>query len=219
MKTFDYVLLGIVAVLALIGLFAPSQVDTPVVSESKLVDRVIEVLSEENLSGLVQVGEKVFTDGWSSEDKTGTETASLDTDGNLNIVGTVSGGYKTSPITATTTLTASQNGTHFLLSGTNGITTITLPAVTEAGTYFGFHVAGALATGNVVIDSLEGDNIEGSLIVAGAVVDCDAEDQINFVTDGENIGDYFEMVSTGSQWLLLDSGVLTSAKLTCTDPS
>lgn len=219
MKTFDYVLLGIVAVLALIGLFAPTQSDAPTVSESSVVARVVDILSEDSLSGLVQVGEKVFTDGFSSESKTGTETASLDTDGNLTVAEALAGDMKTVAVTATTTLTAAQSGTHFLLSGSNGLTTITLPAVTDAGTYFGFHVNGSLATGNVVVDSAEGDNIEGTLIVAGAVVDCDAEDQINFVTDGENLGDYFEMVSDGTQWLLLDSGVLTSAKLTCTDPS
>jgi len=117
---------------------------------------------------------------------------------------------------ATTTLTAAQSGTTFYLSGKG--TTITLPAVTE-GVNFRFVVGGALDTANVIIDSAEGDNIEGSLIVAGAVVDCAAVDQINFVVDGENIGDYVEVRSDGTQWLIGDSGVLTSAKMTCTDPS
>lgn len=215
MKTFDYVLLAIVAVLAVIGLATPLQSDAPVVSESNVVDRVIDLLSEQNLSGLVQVGEKVFTDGWSSEDKTGAETSSLDTDGNLTTSGAIYGEYKTTAITATTTLTASQSGTHFLLSGSNGLTTITLPAVSDAGTNFSFHVNGALATGNVVITSAEADNIEGTLIVAGAVVDCATNDVITFVTDGENVGDYVEIVSDGTQWLIVDSGVLTSAKMTC----
>lgn len=219
MKTFDYVLLGIVAVLALIGLFAPTPSNAPTVSESSVVARVVDILSEDSLSGLVQVGEKVFTDGFSSESKTGTETASLDTDGNLTVAEALAGDMKTVAVTATTTLTASQSGTHVLLSGSNGLTTITLPPVADAGSNFSFHVSGALATGNVVVDSAEGDNIEGTLIVAGAVVDCDAEDQINFVTDGENLGDYVEIVSDGTSWLIVDSGVLTSAKMTCTDPS
>jgi len=120
-------------------------------------------------------------------------------------------------IYATTTLTIFDSGTTYYLSASG--TTITLPAVGTEGLNFKFVINGAADTGNFIIDSAEGDNIEGTLIVAGAVVDCDAEDQINFVVDGENIGDYFEIRSDGTQWLLGNSGVLTAAKLTCTDPS
>lgn len=96
--------------------------------------------------------------------------------------------------------------------------TTTLPVAKE-GLFFKFVVAGALDTVNWIIDSAEGDNIEGSLIVAGAVVDCDAEDQVNFVTDGENLGDFLEVRSDGSNWYITQSNALTTAKLTCTDPS
>lgn len=118
--------------------------------------------------------------------------------------------------TATTTLKDVKSGTTYYLSATG--TEIVLPQVYK-GLNFRFVVGGALDTANVVIKSAEGDNIEGTLIVAGAVVDCAAEDQINFITDGENIGDYVEVRSDGTQWLIGDSGVLTSAKMTCTDPS
>ena len=117
----------------------------------------------------------------------------------------------------TTTLTALDSGSTILLSGTG--TDIVLPAVTYTGFNAKFVINGASGVANWIIDSAEGDNIEGTLIVAGAVVDCAAEDQINFVVDGENIGDYFELTSDGTQWLLGDSGVLSSSKLTCTDPS
>lgn len=120
-------------------------------------------------------------------------------------------------IYATTTLFIADSGTTYYLSASG--TTITLPAVSTKGVNFKFIINGAADTGNFIIDSAEGDNIEGTLIVAGAVVDCAAEDQINFVVDGENIGDYFEIVSDGTQWLLGDSGVLTAGKLTCTDPA
>jgi hypothetical protein len=80
-------------------------------------------------------------------------------------------------------------------------------------------VKAAFATTNYVIDSAEGDNIEGTLIVAGAVVDCNAVDQIDFVNDGENLGDYVEIRSDGTKWFIGDSGVLTGSKMTCTDPS
>lgn len=118
---------------------------------------------------------------------------------------------------ATTTLRAVDSGTNYFLSASG--TTIVLPAVGNEGTTYTFTVGGALDTANVVIDSLEGDNIDGTLIVAGAVVDCRGEDQINFVTDGEAVGDYVELLSNGTQWVLVDSGVLTTAKMTCTDPS
>lgn len=97
-------------------------------------------------------------------------------------------------------------------------TTTTLPAARD-GLVYRFVVSGVIDTANWVIDSAEGDNIEGSLIVAGAVVDCDAEDQLNFVADGENLGDYVELRSNGSKWFITQSNVLTTAKLTCTDPT
>ncbi len=119
---------------------------------------------------------------------------------------------------STTTLTIADSGSTYLISGTG--TTITLPAVAQSeGVNFKFMVNGALGVANSIIASAEGDNIEGSLIVAGAVVDCDAEDFINFIQDGENLGDYVEVYSDGSKWYIGDSGALTTSKLTCTDPS
>ena len=117
---------------------------------------------------------------------------------------------------ATTTLSILDSGSTYFLTGSG--TLMTLPSVAE-GLNFKFVVSDALDTANVVIDSAEGDNIEGTLIVAGAVVDCAGEDQINIVVDGENVGDYVELMSDGTQWLIGDSGVLTAGKMTCTDPS
>jgi hypothetical protein len=120
-------------------------------------------------------------------------------------------------ITGADTLTVLDAGQTIFVGGGSG-GTITLPTA-KAGLFFRFQVSAAYDTANIVIDSAEGDNIEGTLIVAGAVVDCDAEDQINFVADGENLGDYVEVISDGTNWLIVDSGVLTAAKMTCTDPS
>lgn len=117
-------------------------------------------------------------------------------------------------IYATTTLNLKDSGTNYMVSASG--TTITLPSVKAKGTHYRFTVGGALDTGNVMVTSAEGDNIEGTLIVAGAVVDCDAVDAINFIVDGENVGDFFEIVSNGTKWLLLGSGTLTSGKMTCT---
>jgi hypothetical protein len=120
--------------------------------------------------------------------------------------------------TSTVTLTSADSGKTIFLSASG--TTVTLPDVDLENTFFRFQVNGDIPSlGNFVIDSAEGDNIEGTLIVAGAVVDCDAEDQINIIDDGENIGDYVEVMSDGDQWLIQDSGVLSSGKMTCTDPS
>ena len=124
--------------------------------------------------------------------------------------------YAPTATTTTKKLKSKNSGTTYLLSATG--TTITLPAK-EKGLNFKFVVNGAVDTANIVIDSAEGDNIEGTLMVAGAVVDCDAEDQINIVADGENIGDYVELYCDGTQWLIRDSGVSSSTKMTCTDPS
>jgi len=139
--------------------------------------------------------------------------------GDVTMTGALAG-YKeeTERVSSDNTLTSAESGltTYIITTGS----TSTLPAVSTAtGTIYRFQVAAAFGTRNFGIDSAEGDNIEGSLIVAGAVVDCDAEDQINFIVDGENIGDYVEVVSDGQQWMIRDSGALTSAKMTCTDPS
>jgi len=122
----------------------------------------------------------------------------------------------TASTSAAVTLRASQSGREVLIKTTGA--TYTLPAVTNTGATFTFAVSEAFGT-NAVIDSAEGDNIEGSLLVAGATVDCAAEDQINFVADGENLGDYVTVVSDGASWLIRGSNALTAAKLTCTDPS
>ena len=118
-----------------------------------------------------------------------------------------------STVYATTTLQMRDSGPTYLLSGTG--TTITLPAVTNQGARFRFVANGALGTGNVAITSAEGDNIEGSVIVAGAVVNCDAADVLTFVVDGENIGDFIDIMSTGTYWVPLQTGALTGSKLTC----
>lgn len=115
---------------------------------------------------------------------------------------------------ATTTVSIEhfQSGSTFYLSASG--TVLQLPAPRD-GDVFRFVVNGAINIVNMVILSAEGDNIEGSLIVAGAVVDCDATDRIDFVVDGENLGDYVELRSDGSKWFVTQSNALTTAKLTC----
>lgn len=121
------------------------------------------------------------------------------------------------PTTASTnTLTITESGRTFFVS--NSSTVFVLPATsTAAGVHYRFVVGGAI-DGNVTIRTSDlGKDIEGTLLVAGAVVDCAAEHTITFVADGANIGDYFELFSDGSHWIIGDSGALTGSKLTCTD--
>lgn len=141
-------------------------------------------------------------------------------DGSRNVQNVQSLQYRENDetVSSSTTLTTADSGKTFYMSNT-ATSTITLPAVaSSAGVVFRFVTAGTMA-GDMIIDSAEGDNMEGSLIVAGAVVDCAAEDQVNFVGDGENLGDFLEIRSEASKWYITQSNALTSAKLTCTDPS
>lgn len=162
------------------------------------------------------------TDGYSVDG-----TTVIDGDGNIDAPITSTTGTFSSTInylesneavSADNTLTISESGKTTYITTTGA--TSTLPAVaSSAGAVFRFVVGAAFDTNNAVIASAEGDNIEGSLIVAGAVVDCDAEDRISFVADGENLGDFVEVRSNGTNWFVTQSNALTTAKLTCDDPS
>lgn len=115
------------------------------------------------------------------------------------------------------TLTSDESG-KLILFKTTGATS-TLPAVTNTGAYYVFSVKEAFDTNNFVITSAEGDNINGSLFVNDAIVACSGEDKINFVSDGEQIGDFVELISDGTNWNIINSRGETAAKITCTDPS
>jgi hypothetical protein len=188
-----------------------------------------------NTQGTLHVGSTSSFDGAATFLTSGTfttfasSTTALNTQGTLHVGGnstldgtlTVLGetGFRelTTAITATTTLTAAQSGSTFYIAPAHQ-TTITLPALAD-GLVYKFVISGAFADADTAIASAEGDNIEGALIVAGAVIDCDAEDKINFISDGENLGDYVELRSNGTSWFIGSSGGLASVKLTCTDPS
>lgn len=139
----------------------------------------------------------------------------LDITGSLQSLKNVTVVANTATTTVSSTLSASNAMTTYFVSSVSS-TEYYLPATSSAsGLTYRFVVGGAL-TGDLVIKSNGGANvIEGTLIVAGAVVDCDAEDTITFVSDGENIGDYVELYSDGTYWYIGDSGALTASKLTC----
>ena len=77
-----------------------------------------------------------------------------------------------------------------------------------------FVTTGGLTTANTVIAGGTADVMEGSIIVAGAVVDVDAADQLNFVHTADNLGDFVEIISDGSNYYVsgnaLNSGGITA---------
>lgn len=172
-------------------------------------------LIDKKLGGSVHNTQEDFSEGISVD---GTEV--IDGDGNWDGAITASSlnyAESTELVSTNNTLTVAESGKTFYIVTTGA--TNTLPAVASSdGVVFRFVVGSAFTT-NAVIASAEGDNIEGSMIVAGAVVDCAAEDQINFIADGENLGDFVEIRSNGTKWFVTQSNCLSSAKLTCTDPS
>lgn len=126
-----------------------------------------------------------------------------------------------STLSAAATLTAADSGSVYVLDAAAGAT-VTLPAL-EAGLYFKFIVGAAFATSNWVIDSAEGDNINGFVADIGAIpagVVASGEDQINFVASAETIGDWVELIADAenSQWIV--NGVCgANGGITATDPS
>ena len=120
-------------------------------------------------------------------------------------------------ITAAKTLTTNDSGKTFFLNAAGGAT-VTLPAVTTAGLRFEIIVGALFATTNWIIASAEGDNIDGSIEVAGAVVVAGAEDQINFVATAEALGDRIFLISDGVQWFVSGTAALTGG-ITATDPA
>jgi len=119
-------------------------------------------------------------------------------------------------LAAAAILTAADSGTTYILKAAAGAT-ITLPAL-KAGVNFKFIVGSAFATTDWIIDSAEGDNIEGLLIVNGASVVASGEDQINFVNSAETVGDHVSLSCDGTNWFVSGAGN-AAGSITVTDPS
>ena len=138
--------------------------------------------------------------------------------GELQINGVNQGQARAKTVTGATTLTAADSGKVIIMDAAAGAT-ITLPALGD-GLNFKFVVGSAFATSNWVVDSAEGDNITGNLIVNGAAVPAAAEDQINFVNSAETVGDFIELIcdSGNSQWIVWGIGN-SAGSITATDPS
>lgn len=101
-------------------------------------------------------------------------------------------------LTAAVTLTAKDNGKHYLLDGGTGFG-ITLPPVAN-GLYFKFTVTAVFDTTAYVFTADPSGSFEGCIIEAGAVQDVNAMDTITLEHNAENIGDWIEFWSNGSDW-------------------
>ena len=119
-------------------------------------------------------------------------------------------------VTAGATLTAADNGKIIVL-GDAAPGNVTLPAVTTSGFRVRI-VNGATTTTSGAVVSAEGDNISGVLTVNGALVAAVAEDQINFIQSASVAGDWIEVISDGTQWLVSGQGS-AAGSITATDPA
>ena len=126
-----------------------------------------------------------------------------------SVAGFQSGSGSIENQTAAQTLTTADNGKTFILADA-APGNITLPAVTNTGFRIKV-ITGFAITSAAAIVSAEGDNMEGSMIVAGAVVTVDAADQINFIQTAENIGDFVEVISDGTYWHVFGNALTTGA--------
>lgn len=141
--------------------------------------------------------------------------------GGLKIKGVFQGQGFVNTIDDDITLTNTTSGYVHVLDATDGAT-VTLPAL-EDGLKFKFVIGSTFANTNWIIDSAEGDNINGIIADMGSTVagiPAAGEDQINFVATAETVGDWVELVAdTGnSQWLV--TGMCTAnGGITATDPS
>jgi|TARA_E500000318_G_scaffold111996_2_gene133225 hypothetical protein len=122
----------------------------------------------------------------------------------------------TEVLTAGTTLTNADSGKVVFLNAAGG-GTVTLPSL-KAGSNFKFIIGATEPTTAWVIDSAEGDNIDGVIVVNGASVAAAEEDQINFVASTAVAGDFIELECDGSNWFVSGIGS-ASGSITATDPS
>ena len=141
--------------------------------------------------------------------------------GSLLVKGVEQGAGFARTVSGAVTLTQADSGKTIILDAAGGAT-VTLPALAD-GLKFKFVVGASFASTNWVIDSAEGDNINGIIADMGSTVvavPAIAEDQINFVASAESVGDWIELVADvgNSQWLVTGMCAINGG-ITATDPS
>jgi len=121
-------------------------------------------------------------------------------------------------VIAANVLTAAECGKTMTLTAAAEFET-TLPAISTVtnGCTFRFIVTAAASGANytVITGNTKEAIINGFVTHAGAYAQCASEDTITFVT-GNAIGDWAEIISDGTNWIIKGEAVTTD-KLTCTD--
>lgn len=128
----------------------------------------------------------------------------------LSTYGFAPGASSVLDVTGATTLTTADNGKVISLNAAAGAA-ITLPAVANTGFTCKFVVSTLFATTDWVVSSAEGDNIEGCLNIASTLTTVDAADSFTFELGAENLGDFVEIVSDGTNWLVFGVGLSASS--------
>ncbi|MBL4644547.1 MAG: hypothetical protein JKX80_01640 [Candidatus Pacebacteria bacterium] len=139
---------------------------------------------------------------------------------NVITIGSATGGLRyyaqTSSPAGDTTITAAQTGSTFFVGAAGDDFTLPAPA---AGLNYRFIMDTLFATTNMTIVTNSSSNvIEGSLLVAGAVVACANEDTVSFVATAELPGDHIEVFSDGTSWFVRGEAT-TAGGITCTQAS
>ena len=202
MTKFQKILLGIVTVITVMLLSAAL------------------IPSSQSVGGVYNQVTKFFYDGinvGTNNQFTVSSTGVLSSSGAASIGSITAGLNYYKPVvtpTADTTLTVAQSGTIFNM-GVAGLD-LTLPSPTVAnGVHYRFVVSAAFATTAMTIVAGTADTIEGSLIVAGAVVACDAADLVSIAATSEDIGDFVDVFSNGTYWVIGANQAMTASQHTC----
>jgi len=104
-------------------------------------------------------------------------------------------------ITAAKVIDYEDNGKTFILNGANGVA-VTLPAP-KSGQKYSF-VMGALFTTDYVFTAT-GAIIEGNVMEAGAIQAVSGATTITLEDGAESLGDYFDLISDGTNWFIRGS--------------
>jgi len=112
-------------------------------------------------------------------------------------------------LTAKTLTVDEANGQTYILDGGTGVA-IALPVPTK-GARIKFIVGAAFATDFVI--TATGAIMEGCIIEAGAVQDVDGATTLTLEDGTENVGDFIEMISDGTNWYVFGN-FLTAASIT-----
>jgi hypothetical protein len=112
-------------------------------------------------------------------------------------------------LTGAATLTGADSGKHFIMKAAAGAA-IVLPAVAMAGWCARFTVGQKFATSAWTITAAT-KVIQGAVIVNSTHVAGENEDIITFAHAADNVGDFVEIFSDGTNWNVFGSGVAAGA--------